>query len=73
MDFIRLASMVLYKQQKDVKLKVSGDLVSTRALDKMSQPDWQLQRNVLVMHHGYKVDKEDSRQIILTRSYREIE
>lgn len=61
MDFIRLASMVLYKQQKDVKLKVSGDLLSTRALDKMNQPDWQLQRNVLVMHHGYKVDKEDSR------------
>ena len=73
MDFIRLASMVLYKQQKDLKLKVSGDLYSNQVLDKMSQPDWQIQRNVLVMHHGYKVDKEDQRSITLKKCYRKIE
>jgi hypothetical protein len=51
--------MVLYKQQKDLKLKVSGDLYSTQVLDKMAQPDWQIRSNVLVMHHGYSIDKED--------------
>ena len=61
------------QQQKDLKLKVSGDLYNTQVLDKMAQPDWQIRSNVLVMHHGYSIDKEDQRSITLKKGYRKIE
>lgn len=56
-DLIRIVSMLLYKQKKDLKLSVSGDKFDTKVLEKM-HPNWQYQSSIL-MHQGYEVAQDD--------------